>query len=89
MANTRGADYNKRLNYDELKDKITKKKQPIDAPYRTATIVRNSNQMQNLLQMNNLDMQEHQAELEKEQVKQAKVGELISEEPQANEKCWC
>ena len=82
MADKRGADYNKRLNYDELKDKITKKKQPIDAPYRTATIVRNSNQMQNLLQMNNLDMQEHQAELEKEQVKQAKVGEIISKEPQ-------
>jgi len=26
MANTRGKDYNKRLNYDELKDKITKTK---------------------------------------------------------------
>ena len=26
MADKRGADYNKRLNYDELKDKITKKK---------------------------------------------------------------
>ena len=26
MANTRGKDYNKRLNYDELKDKITKDK---------------------------------------------------------------
>ena len=82
MADKRGADYNKRLNYDELKDKITKKKQPINAPYRTATIIRGSNQMQNLLQMNNLDMQEHQAELEKEQVKQAKVGEMISKEPQ-------
>jgi len=72
MAGTRGTDYNKRLNYDELKDKINIKKQPIDAPYRTATIVRNSNQMQNLLQMNNLDMEEHQAELEKEQMKQIK-----------------
>ena len=38
MADKRGADYNKRLNYDELKDKITKKKQPIDAPYRTASL---------------------------------------------------
>ena len=26
MANTRGKDYNKRLDYDELKDKITKQK---------------------------------------------------------------
>jgi len=26
MADTRGKDYNKRLNYDELKDKITKTK---------------------------------------------------------------
>ena len=26
MADKRGKDYNKRLNYDELKDKITKKK---------------------------------------------------------------
>ena len=25
MADKRGKDYNKRLNYDELKDKITKK----------------------------------------------------------------
>ena len=24
MANTRGKDYNKRLDYDQLKDKITK-----------------------------------------------------------------
>ena len=32
MADKLGADYNKRLNYDELKDKITKKKQPINAP---------------------------------------------------------
>jgi len=32
--------------------------------------------MQNLLQMNNLDMEEHQAGLEKEQIKQAKVGEV-------------
>ena len=85
MANTRTKDYNKRLNYDELKDKITKNKQPINAPYRTATIVRNSNQMQNLLQMNNLDMEEHQAELEKEQIKQAKVGEVLSKTQQVKE----
>ena len=85
MADTRGKDYNKRLNYDELKDKITKNKQPINVPYRTATIVRNSNQMQNLLQMNNLDMEEHQAELEKEQIKQAKVGEVLSKTPQVKE----
>ena len=45
MADKRTKDYNKRLNYDELKDKITKTKKPINAPYRTATIVRNSNQM--------------------------------------------
>ena len=72
MADKRGKDYNKRLNYDELKDKITRKKVPINAPYRTATVIRNSNQMQNLLQMNNLDMEEHQAGLEKEQIKQTK-----------------
>ena len=85
MANTRGKDYNKRLNYDELKDKITKTKKPINAPYRTATIVRNSNQMQNLLQMNNFEMEQHQAELEKEQIKQAKVGEVLSKTPQIKE----
>ena len=50
--------------------------------HRTATIIRGSNQMQNLLQMNNLDMEEHQVELEKEQVKQATVGELISKKTQ-------
>ena len=85
MANTRTKDYNKRLDYDQLKDKITKDKKQINAPYRTATIVRNSNQMQNLLQMNNLDMEEHQAELEKEQIKQAKVGEVLSKTPQVKE----
>ena len=53
------------------KDKITIKNKPINAPYRTATIIRNSNQMQNLLQMNNFDMEKHQAQLQKEQIKQA------------------
>ena len=48
------------------------KTQSINVPYRTATIVRNDNQMQNLLQMNNFDMEKHQAELEKEQIKQTK-----------------
>ena len=81
----RGKDYNKRLDYDQLKDKITKTKKPINAPYRTATIVRNSNQMQNLLQMNNFEMEQHQAELEKEQIKQAKVGEVFSKTPQIKE----
>ena len=78
MADKRGKDYNKRLNYDELKDKITKKKVPIDAPYRTATVIRNSNQMQNLLQMNNLDMEEHNVKLQKEQVKQAAAKDLLN-----------
>ena len=63
-SSKRGKDYNKRLNYDELKDKITKKK-PINAPYRTATVIRNSNQMQNLLNMNNLEMEEHNVKLQK------------------------
>ena len=40
MADTRGKDYNKRLNYDELKDKLTKTKQTINAPCRTASIVK-------------------------------------------------
>ncbi len=85
MANTRGKDYNKRLNYDELKDKITKTKKPINAPYRTATIVRNSNQMQNLLQMNNFEMEKHQAQLQKEQIKQAVKDEMINKEkPKSN-----
>jgi hypothetical protein len=85
MADTRGKDLVKRLNYDELKDKITKTKKPIIAPYRTATIVRNSNQMQNLLQMNNFDMEKHQAQLQKEQIKQAVKGEMINKEkPQSN-----
>ena len=66
MADKRGKDYNKRLNYDELKDKITKTKKPINAPYRTATVVRNSNQMQNLLQMSTLDMEEHQLKQQNE-----------------------
>ena len=65
MVDTRGKDYNKRVNYDELKDKISKQKQPINAAFRTSTIIRNSNQMQNVLQMNTLDMETHQAELEK------------------------
>ena len=85
MADKRGKDLVKRLNYDELKDKLTKEKKTKDAPYRTATIVRNSIQMQKLLQMNNLDMEEHQAELEKEQIKQAKVGEVLSNKPQIKE----
>ena len=65
MADKRNKDYNKRLDYDQLVDKIPKKKQPINAPYRTATIIRNINQMQNLLQMNNLEIDEHQADLER------------------------
>ena len=85
MADKRTKDYNKRLNYDELKDKITKTKKPINAPYRTATVVRNSNQMQNLLQMNLLDMEEHQVKLQNEQMKQAKKDEMISkEQPKSN-----
>ena len=64
MADKRGKDYNKRLTYDELKDKITKKK-PINAPYRTATVIRNSNQMQNLLAMSTFDMEEHNVKLQK------------------------
>jgi hypothetical protein len=85
MANTRGKDYDKRLNYDELKDKITKNKKPINAPYRTATIIRNSNQMQNLLAMSTLDMEEHQVKLQNEQVKQAKKDEMIKkEQPKSN-----
>ena len=78
MADKRGADYNKRLNYDELKDKITKKKVPINAPYRTATVIRNSNQMQNLLNMNNLEMEEHNVKLQKEQVKQAAARDILN-----------
>ena len=85
MADTRGKNYNTRLNYDELTDKITKKKQPINAPYRLASVIRNSNQMQNLLGMNNFEMIQHQAELEKEQIKQAKVGEVLSKTPQIKE----
>ena len=54
-------------------------------PYRTGTVIRNSNQMQNLLQMNNLDMEEHQAGLEKEQIKQTKVGEVLSNKPEIKE----
>ena len=85
MADTRGKDYNNRLNYDELKDKITKTKKTINAPYRTATIVRNSNQMQNLLQMNNFEMEKHQAQLQKEQIKQAVKDEMINKEkPKSN-----
>ena len=85
MADKRGKDYNKRLNYDELKDKITKTKPRINAPYRTATVIRNRNQMQNLLQMNNFDMEEHNVKLQKEQVKQSKKDEMINEEaPQSN-----
>ena len=61
MAHTRGKDYNKLLNYDEVTDKLSKNKKKIDVPYRTATIIRNSNQMQQILQMNLLDMLEHQA----------------------------
>ena len=65
MADKRGKDYNKRLNLDEVKDKLSKDKKNIDVPYRTATIIRNSNQMQNLLQnMNLLDMEEHQQKLQ-------------------------
>ena len=41
--------------------------------------------MQNLLQMNNLDMDEHQAGSEKEQIKQAKVGELLSNKQEIKE----
>ena len=78
MADKRGNDYNKRLNYDELKDKITKTKKPINAPYRAATVVRNSNQMQNLLQMSTLDMEEHQVKLQNEQMKQAKAKDLLN-----------
>ena len=78
MADKRTKDYTKRLNYDELKDKITKNKKPINAPYRTATIVRNSNQMQNLLQMSTLEMEEHQVKLQNEQMKQAKAQDLLS-----------
>ena len=85
MADKRGKDYNKRLDYDQLTEKITKKKVPINAPYRTGTVIRNSNQMQNLLQMNNLDMEEHQAGLEKEQIKQAKVGEVLSNKQEVKE----
>ena len=85
MADKRGKDYNKRLNYDELKDKITKTKKPINAPYRTATVVRNSNQMQNLLSMSTLDMEEHSLKLQNEQMKQAKKDEMINrEQPQSN-----
>ena len=85
MADTRGKDYNKRLNYDELKDKITKTKKPINAPYRTATIIRNSNQMQHLLQMSNFDMEKHQVQLQKEQIKQAVKDEMINKEkPKSN-----
>jgi len=80
MADKRGKDYNKRLNYDELKDKITKKKQPINAPYRTATIIRNSNQMQNLLSMSTLDMEEHQVKQQNEQIKQTVKNEMINRE---------
>ena len=35
--------------------------------------------------MNNLDMEEHQAGLEKEQIKQAKVGEVLSNKPEIKE----
>ena len=35
--------------------------------------------------MNNLDVEEHQAELEKEQIKQAKVGEVLSKTQQIKE----
>ena len=68
MADQRGNHYNKQFKYDELKHRITKTKKHINAPYRTATIIRNSNQMQNLLEMNNVDMQEHQAQLQKEKL---------------------
>ena len=85
MADKRTKDYNKRLNYNELKDKITKTKKPINVPYRTATVVRNSNQMQNLLQMNLLEMEEHQVKLQNEQMKQAKKDEMINkEQPKSN-----
>ena len=84
-SSKRGKDYNKRLNYDELKDKITKTKPRINAPYRTATVIRNSNQMQNLLAMSTFDMEEHQFKLQKEQVKQSKKDEMINkEQPQSN-----
>ena len=82
MADKRGKDYNKRLNYDELTDKLSKSKKKIDVSYRTATIVRNSNQMQQLLQMILLDMQEHHAKLENEQIKQATIGGMIRQQPQ-------
>ena len=59
MADKRTKDYNKRLDYDELINKINKEDKKGHAPYRTATIIRNSNQMQHLLQMSTLDMQEH------------------------------
>ena len=83
MADKRGKDYNKRLTLDEVTEKLSKDKKIRDVPYRTATIIRNSNQMQNLLQnMNLLDMEEHQQKLQNEQVKQVAVGELLSREPQ-------
>jgi len=41
--------------------------------------------MQNLLAMNNFEMEEHQAELEKEQIKHAKVGEVLSNKPEIKE----
>ena len=78
MANTRVKDYTKRLNYDELKDKLSKNKKVIDAPYRLATIIRNSNQMQNIINMNMIEMSEHQAEVQNEQIKQSKVSEVLS-----------
>ena len=78
MADTRGKDYNKRLNYGELKDKITKTTNPINAPFRTATIVRNSNHMQHLLQMSTLDMEEHQVKLQNDQMKQAAKQEVLN-----------
>ena len=85
MADKRTKDYNKRLNYDELKDKITKTKKPINAPYRTATIIRNSNQMQKLLQMSTLDMETHQIKQQNEQTKQAQKDEMINkEQPKSN-----
>ena len=41
--------------------------------------------MQKLLQMNNFDMEKHQAQLQKEQIKQAVKGEMINKEkPQSN-----
>ena len=52
-------------------------------PYRTATIIRNSNQMQKILKnINLLDMEEHQQKLQNEQVKQVTVGGLLSRDPQ-------